>query len=123
MSTAALEIRKQLVDYLAGDIDYDRLDEWMAQNTWDVHKSADEEASALVYAVEARLAEFSGGFVSENRLREHLKPFVTQYKTVVVSADAKPEIDRGSSTRWTVAEYQIGRVEQFAGTSVAEVPA
>jgi hypothetical protein len=77
------EIREQLAKYLANEISIDTFEDWVAQNTWNIHQSGDEAAQRIAYAIESRLAEYSGGFVTEPILRNALAPLVTSYEPEV----------------------------------------
>jgi hypothetical protein len=73
------EIRNQLASYLASDIPVEEFEDWIAQRTWNIHQSGDRTAEQLAYAIEAKLAEFSGGHIEETSLRRDLSPLVTDY--------------------------------------------
>jgi len=68
----ASEIRQQLLSFLAKGIDLDDFEDWIAQNTWDVHRSGDLEAEQLAYSIELFLSEQSSGHLSESDLRSEL---------------------------------------------------
>ena len=76
---SANEIRNQIASYLAGEIDADQFEDWIAQNTWNIHQIKDSDAEKLAYSIEAKLAEFSGGDIDEAVLRGALLPFVTSF--------------------------------------------
>jgi len=76
---SANEIRDRLASYLANEIPIDAFEDWIAQNTWNIHRSGNQEAERLAYAIEAKLAEFSGGHIDEPSLRSELSPLVTSY--------------------------------------------
>lgn len=76
---SANEIRGLLVSYLANEIPIEDFEDRLAQDTWDIHLSGDEQAQSLAYAIEAKLGEFSGGHIDEPSLRKELSPFVTSY--------------------------------------------
>ncbi len=80
------EIRTQLARYLAkgiakqeDSISIEEFEDWIAQNTWNIHQGGDEGAKALAYEIEAKLAEYSGGHIDEAALRSSLSPLVTSY--------------------------------------------
>jgi hypothetical protein len=80
------EIRTQLAKYLARGVDksqdsisIEQFEDWIAQNTWNIHQGGEDEASALAYEIEAKLAEYSGGHIDEGVLRSNLLPLVTSY--------------------------------------------
>jgi hypothetical protein len=66
------EIRAQVASYLAKGMDLDSFEDWIAQNTWNVHQSGDLGAERLVYSVETKLSEHSSGHLNEKSLRREL---------------------------------------------------
>jgi hypothetical protein len=76
---SANEIRDRLASYLAKEIPVEEFEDWIAQNTWNIHQSGDASAESLAYTIEAKLAEFSGGHIEESALRDELSPLVTVY--------------------------------------------
>jgi hypothetical protein len=76
---SADDIRAQVARYLAGEIQLDDLEDWIAQRTWNVHATGNEDCQRLAYAIEARLAEHSSGHLDEAALRKELAPLVTSY--------------------------------------------
>jgi hypothetical protein len=74
------EIREELAKYLANEIPLDTFEDWIAQNTWNIHQTGDDAAQRIAYAIDSRLAEYSGGSVDEPSLKEQLAPLVTSYE-------------------------------------------
>lgn len=52
-----LQLREQLVNFLANKSSLDEFEDWFVQNSWNMHKDSDLAAQRLAYAVELRLAE------------------------------------------------------------------
>lgn len=72
---AESKIREKLGGYLRGDLSLDRFEDWLAQNSWDMHKDSSEAARQLASAIELRLAEHSSGHLNEPALRDELRQF------------------------------------------------
>jgi hypothetical protein len=68
----AENIREQIASYLAGGIELDSFEDWIAQNTWNIAQSADLESRQLAFAVELRLSEHSAEHLPEAQLRDEL---------------------------------------------------
>ena len=69
-------IQARLADYLAGECSLDEFKDWLVGETWDIELRADAEAERLTYRIKHRLAEQSGGHITEDDLREALRPLV-----------------------------------------------
>lgn len=84
MVTAA-QIRQQVVAYLAQGIDLDALEDWIAQNTWNIHLAPGLDSSAihLAHSIELRLSEHSTGHLPETELRGELSALLTTPMRVV----------------------------------------
>ena len=95
------QIRDQLANYLAGDIDLDSFDEWITRETWDVHQSGDDAAQRLVAEIELVLAEHSAGHVTDARLYERLMALLSRYATIADLSNALAEALRTTTTTTT----------------------
>lgn len=73
------DIREQLLGYLQGKLDLDAFEDWIAQNTWNVHQWGAKDTQQIAYVIEAALAEHSGGHISEVALRKNLMPLVQEH--------------------------------------------
>lgn len=82
----ANEIRDRLASYVSNEISIHEFDDWVAQHTWNVHRSGDSEAEQLAFEIEAKLAEFSGGQIDEPSLRHELAALLPDRtpKTVLI---------------------------------------
>jgi len=118
---AESEIREQLARFLAGEIPLDEFEDWFVQRSWDAHLDSEQSAQKLAYAVELRLAEHSSGHLSEQELRQELRPFVQQY-SVSVSLSAQPVAipSTGTSNSFIFRGARLGQPFGI-GLSVASV--
>jgi hypothetical protein len=119
------QIRQWLARYLSGEIPLEVFEDWLAQQSWNMHKDSDQRAQELASAIELRLAEHSSGHLDHRALREELLPFVTNY-TVQVSIGGAPLSLFGSSNVTAQKVVQVvfpvqETPEVFAGTSLAGV--
>ena len=95
------EARKYVLAYLSGRIDLEDLNLWV----WDV-ASSDEALETLVEDVEffgnveLKLAELTGGHISEDRFREALSEALPSTLIVMPARQqAAPELRTGTSRR------------------------
>lgn len=106
------EIRAELVKYLANEQSLDEFEDWFVQHSWDMHKDSDLSAQRLAAAIELHLAEHSNGHLSEDELRDRLRPYVVRY--VVTVSFASSEIDNieveSSGTSRTIPLSLVGRL-------------
>ena len=110
------EIRERLARYLAKEFSIDDFEDWIAQNTWNVHIQGDADASQLAYAIEGKLAEYSGEALSEDALRRELLPYVTFYTGRLPFAPAtEPEFR--SETKWYLYPAGVLRIVASADKS------
>lgn len=79
MENLGVEIRKQVVRYLANEIPVAVLQSSLAPLTWNIDQRTDPETAAIGHQLDLLLAEFSHGDWTEPELKEHLAPLVTSY--------------------------------------------
>ena len=73
------EIREQLASYVLKELSLESFEDWFVAASWNAQSSEDQETKKLVYAVEALLAEFSGGHIEEAILRSRLSQMAERY--------------------------------------------
>lgn len=71
----AEDIRARVLAYLAGDTTLRDFEDWLTEETWDVH-SHDPEAADVAYAVKRLIAEHTSGYRTEDDLKRSLVPLV-----------------------------------------------
>lgn len=76
---AESQIRAKLGSFLSKDMSLDRFEDWLVQQSWNMHKDSSESAQKLASAIELRLAEYSSGHLDEAGLRDELREFVNSY--------------------------------------------
>ena len=75
-SPLAQTIHARLASYLARACSLDELKDWLVGETWDIEQRADTEAERLTYRIKHRLAEQSGGHITEDDGRRLLRPLI-----------------------------------------------
>lgn len=74
-SSIHLELHKQLVDFLSGEISVRDFQDWFDPATWDLGGDFPSQlARELIAEIELRLCEFTSGHWSEQELKEKLTP-------------------------------------------------
>jgi len=72
MPTAS-QIRDRIAAFLRGRATLEEFEDWLVQNTWNIHLTSSPEAEHLAYAVELRLSEYSVGHLTGQQLRDELR--------------------------------------------------
>lgn len=86
---AESQIREKLGRYLRRDLSLERFEDWIAQQSWNMHQDSIEPAQKLASAIELRLAEHSSGHLNEAALREELRQFANPPIVQISFGDAK----------------------------------
>jgi hypothetical protein len=86
----APEIRRRVARFLANQIDADHFEDWIVQNTWNIHQQGDESLQKLAYALDALLAEYSSGQIDEPALRRELMPYASSAEELATSSADPP---------------------------------
>ena len=71
-------LRQALASYLSGELSLAAFDDWIAVQTWDMHRGSSEQAQKLAGAIELRLAEHSAGHLSGEELRSQLQSLLRE---------------------------------------------
>jgi hypothetical protein len=82
------QIRKQLAEFLDGQMILAEFEDWFVQNTWNIHLSGSVSAQSLTFAVEESLSEYSGQHISEQSLRRELSRILSAENKVLSIVDA-----------------------------------
>jgi hypothetical protein len=127
MENLGVEIRKQVVRYLASEISIADLHRSLAPLTWDIDRRSDPETAATGHELDLLLAESAHGDWSEAELRQRLSPFVTSYS--ITTGDAPISGTSTSSVQFievSVASSEAGQAQvltRFSGTQSEEASA
>ena len=71
-----LQIREQLVKYLASEVSLREFQRWFVPATWDLKATDNASTYKLVSDIGLLLAEYTSGHLSEDELRNDLRSFV-----------------------------------------------
>ncbi len=82
------QIRERLGRYLQRGLSLDQFEDWIAEQSWNMHKDSSEEAQGLAAAIELRLVEHSSGHLDEEALRDDLRQFANPSVINVIFGDA-----------------------------------
>ncbi len=85
MTPLHLEIREQLVRYLAGLQSLVEFEIWFVSTFWSVEDDLDPQTRDLGYEIQHLLAESSNGHWTEDDLRRMFRNLVVHYRTGEVS--------------------------------------
>lgn len=96
MPVLGLEIREQLIRYIDGDISLHVFREWFSQQAWNIDQRADIPTARMVHEIDLVLAEFDHGDWTEEEIKRHFMPLVTE-NTSVYFQEA-PWVQRSTSS-------------------------
>src|SRR2546422_10712034 len=84
------KIKYEVGRYLSGETALDDLQQWLADNLWDVRPDSPEEQ--LLGEIELACAEFSDGAISESELRARLSPFTDRIAVTILDLTGGPPV-------------------------------
>jgi hypothetical protein len=119
MNRVELEIREDLVRYLARDIDLGAFREAFSPNAWDIENRSDAATVDLVREIDLALAEFDHGHWTEDELRARLVPYVTSYRVTL----ADVSVTGSSSSVVTSISGQPPGQAQYSSVDIRSVVA
>ena len=71
-------LRDRVSQFVAGELTLDDLADWLASESWNMHRRASVVAQRLASAVELRLAEHDAGHLIDEVLRRELRALLEQ---------------------------------------------
>ena len=83
------QIRDELLAFLQSAISLDEFEDWLAQESWNMHRDSAPPARELAAAIELALAEHSSGHLAWYELRARL---LSLGSTIVVDVPVMPEV-------------------------------
>jgi len=92
------QIRKYVVDWLAGRISLAQFEDWFVPATWNIAGS--DNLVNLVDEIELNLSEYSGGYLSKEQIREVMQSILREFapvQTVILEFSPRPIPARSSS--------------------------
>lgn len=119
-----LELREHLANFLDGKLSRDEFEDWLVQESWNIHKSSDIGARRLVYAIELRLAENEQGHLPDEELHRELaqilkRPFVVSN----VAVSSVQFISSSSSLHFIRQMWEVRSVDiRSVGASLLSTP-
>ena len=66
------EIRNHLASYLAQHVSFSEFEDWLIDNSWNMHKDSSNEAQELVNEINASIYEYLDKHVDEHQLKAKL---------------------------------------------------
>jgi hypothetical protein len=111
------EVVAQVQRYLTGELSRDELQDWLVPLIWDpAAMELDPQTDDLVNSIQLYLAEFTGGHLTEDELREYLHVLLPPTITIFVGHGAE-ELRYSSSPQDThLAEATVGAENPFSIT-------
>ncbi|HEY4904751.1 MAG TPA: hypothetical protein VIH89_14855 [Candidatus Sulfotelmatobacter sp.] len=103
------QIREKLGRYLRRDLSLDQFEDWIASQSWNMHKDSSDVAQKLASEIELRLAEHSSGHLSEASLRDELRQFANPSVVLISFGEARqaPATDQPSNNVLAEAKPQV----------------
>lgn len=83
------EIRAQLLEYLSGNRNLDDVEDWIVQQSWNMHRDSNPDAQRLVGQIELALAEYNNNHISDVALRQRLDRIASTYIVKFAPAEAE----------------------------------
>jgi hypothetical protein len=85
------QIREKLRAVASKRLDLDRFDEWLSQQSWDMHQDSTEEAQKLVGKVELVLSDFDNGELNIEEVCLKFRGLAAIFEALSADASASPD--------------------------------
>ena len=84
------EIRDRIAKLLGARIDLGSFEDWLVQNTWNIHQSGSQAAESLTFEIEELLSEHSDEHISEQQLLNQLSTILYGETQTIYYLDPSP---------------------------------
>jgi hypothetical protein len=91
------QIKNQLASYLAREIPFAEFEDWLIDQSWNMHKDSSDEAQELVNEINASIYDYLDQRISEDYLRTNLQPHLRTYSVVITNVTTRPVYRPGTS--------------------------
>ena len=98
------QIRGRLSDYLRRRITLNEFEDWLVQQSWNMHRDSDELAQQLVGSIELRLAEYSDDHLSDEGLDRELYGLIAPSIAVAYVQNSEPHLTWETASDSTITE-------------------
>jgi hypothetical protein len=112
------KIREQLKALVDELIPLDQFEDWLVQESWNMHAGSDQIAQALVSCIELRLAEYSNGHLPLAQMIDEFRLLLNGMFVVNVRLNADPVISRSGSS---ILLEKVQQQAQYAGRPLLTV--
>jgi hypothetical protein len=85
------QIQQQLFGYLTRALSLNEFEDWLVQQSWNMHRDSSEAAQRLVGLIELRLAEYSNNHLTDDALERELKGLFAPSAVIVID-NAQPVV-------------------------------
>ena|SRR5882724_6412409 len=94
------QIREQLIDYLDDSLSFEQFEDWLIDQSMDMHKGSSPEAQEMVLDLKEAINEYLDQRINEILLKRNLYPFVElATANIIVGERPRVAIRSGSSAR------------------------
>lgn len=119
------DIRSKVASVVAGDLTIRQFEDWFVPATWDVERSADQDAIRLAHQVLHQVSEYEGGLWNDDEFLRQLRDLLQQDPETGDSAQPSVEIGNtpamfraaaapgaGQHTRLQLSRFAVPTINQ-----------
>lgn len=118
---SANDVLAHLADYVLGNANLDEFEDWLVSNSWNVHQASSENVQRLVFEIESRLSEHSGGYVEEDVLRRALARLANRIDLNIGDSQPILHVSTAGSSQGPILPVEVGIGSADIQPSVAYV--
>jgi len=114
-----IELQKGIEEYLQGLVALDDFEDWIARESWNIHKDSDAIVQRIAYAVELRLAEYDDEHLPLAELRQELSEMMKAYsvylpKELGVVSNGTSTVVVAEPRQWSVVPVDMSLAGAFS---------
>ena len=106
------QIRERLIDYLAGNLLFEQFEDWLIDQSWDMHQASPRDAQEMVLDIKEAIYQYLDRYIDEDALKQKLYPLVESASATIIIGE-RPRVDVKSSSSAQASPFHVsvpGRV-------------
>jgi hypothetical protein len=100
------QIRERLIDYLAGNLSFEQFEDWLLDQSWDMHLASPLDAQEMVLDIKEIIYQYLDRYIDEDVLKQRLYPLVASASATVIVGE-RPRVDVRSGSSAQVSPFRV----------------
>jgi hypothetical protein len=101
------ELREQLASYIANEIPFAVFEDWLIDQSWDMHKDSPVDAQELVHSINVSIFKYLDQYISEAALKREMLALIKDQTVYVFIGELQSTIRQSWGSQVPVHSAQV----------------